>query len=87
LYVGRNTESIYGYYKTNFQVTKRSSPTVTVISVSGTSGQVSNGDLDTNLGASDAIVISTKGFLPRNTSGGTINAVVVSWHYTADSEL
>jgi hypothetical protein len=87
LYVGRNTDNNFGYYKTNFQVTKRASPTVTVISASGTSGQVSNGDLDTNIGASDAIVISTKGFLPRNTSGGTINAVVVSWQYVADSEL
>ena len=86
-YVARNTDNGYGYYTNKFQVTKRANPTVTIFSNSGTSGQVSNGDNDANLGASDAIAINTKGFLPRNISGGTINAVVVAWQYVADAEL
>jgi cytoskeletal protein CcmA (bactofilin family) len=86
-YVGRNTPQNYGWYSQRYTVEKRAAPTVTIFGYDGTSGQVSNGDDGSNIGAAGVIQNGTTGFLPRNESGGTLNEQAVIFLYSADAEL
>lgn len=86
-YVGRNTPQNYGWYSQRYTVEKRAAPTVTIFGYDGTSGQVSNGDDGSNIGAAGVIQNGTTGFLPRNESGGTLNEQTVIFLYSADAEL
>jgi hypothetical protein len=86
-YVARTTSNAYGYYTTKFQVTKRSNTTITIYSLIGTVGTISDTDSGANLGTAGVYYNSPTGFLTYNTSGGNISANAIGWHYTASAEL
>ena len=86
-YVGRTVSQSYGYYSVRYQTVKRANATVTIYAYLGTAGKVSNGDSGADVGTADVIHVNTRGFTPRNTSGGGISPQVIAFHYTADAEL
>jgi hypothetical protein len=86
-YVARITGNAYGYYTTKFQVNKRANPTVSLYSLTGTAGNVSNTDSGADLGSAGIYYNCPTGFLAYNTSGGSVLANAIGWHYTASSEL
>jgi len=72
----------------SFAVSKRAAPTITIYSVSGTSGTVADGNT-TNYGAGSANQIGTSAFSLQNTSGSTYSPTgnLIYFHYTATAEL
>jgi hypothetical protein len=86
-YVARITANAYGYYTTKFQVTKRANPTITIYSIIGTAGTISNTDSGADLGTAGIYYNCPTGFLTYNTSGGNIAANAIGWQYTASAEL
>jgi len=72
----------------SFLVSKRTSPTITIYSPSGTSGTVADGNT-TDYGAGTANQIGTNGFGLQNTSGSTYSPAgnLIYFHYTASAEL
>lgn len=60
---------------------------MTIYGYTGTSGQVSNGDSGSDIGAAGVIQSGTNSFNPTNASGGSIAAQTIMFHYTASAEL
>jgi hypothetical protein len=69
-------------------LTMRTNATVSIYSVAGTSGQISNGDSGVNIGGGSVLYPSDKKFMIQNTTGGTIaDGTYISFHWTASAEL
>jgi hypothetical protein len=79
-----------GNYQNNrvdFAVSKRSSPTIVLFNpVTGTTGQIRNIDLNTNLPAF-ANFVSTTGFMGSVDNVSVSVSIGIGFHYTAQSEL
>lgn len=81
VYTGQPVPPNTGFFSYLYIVPKRTSPTVTFYSVSGTSGIISTG----NAAAQNAGAIQ---FILENTAGTTISAATgVVGHWTADAEI
>ena len=78
----------YGLYTTHYKVPKRASCTVTLYSQNGTSGYLSNGDSGANLGTGGVLFISSENmFVSKNTGSTIADGTVISYQWTAESEL
>jgi hypothetical protein len=72
-----------------FPTIMRTSPTITVYTVSGTAGSISGGDTSQVLSTAAANVISDRSFSIQNNSGGTYSPTgnLIFAHWVATAEL
>ena len=86
-YVARVIPVNYGIYFTKYRTVKRATTSVTVYSLSGTAGSVSEADSGATLGAVTVVYNGSTGFLITNAAGASIGPAAIGWHFTADAEL
>lgn len=92
IYLGTNSlPPNFDYGPLRFRTPKRATPTVTIYSIAGTAGQVSNGTVAADLGANSGnpVSIGENGAVVRQGNGATLTTtnLEVLFHYIATSRM